>query len=200
MKKSILFIIGVLLISSFTAQAQLKYGIKAGVNLSKVSISQGKGNFNTENYTGFQVGPMVEFTVPIIGVGLDAAVMYSQQGIKLNGNEKKLSTLFVPVNFKYKISFLDVVGAYAAVGPYASFNLGDDKFTFSNIEKEVKAKSFSAGLNFGIGVELISHIQVGVNYQLGLTEDFKSTSLGGVTEQLFKGKQRGWTVSAAYLF
>ncbi|MDH8701406.1 hypothetical protein M2138_000747 [Dysgonomonadaceae bacterium PH5-43] len=200
MKKSFLLIISALVLTSLTVNAQIKYGLKAGVNLSKVSISDGANNLDPENYTGFQVGPMVEFTVPIIGLGLDAAIMYSQQGLKVNDESKKLSTLFIPINLKYKITFMNVVGAYAAVGPYASLNLGNNDFSLDALAADVKAKSFGAGLNFGIGVELLSKLQVGVNYQLGLTEDFKATTVGGAATELFNGKQRGWTVSAAYFF
>ena len=41
-----------------------------------------------------------------------------------------------------------------------------------SVADQVKAKNFSAGLNFGAGVELISHLQVGFNYGLGLTDNY----------------------------
>ncbi|GHS97847.1 membrane protein [Bacteroidia bacterium] len=204
MKKNLFLLVAFLLIG-ISAQAQLKFGLKAGVNLSKASIEGSFGetiatNLVVENLTGFQVGPMVEFTVPILGIGFDAAALYSQEGFKLKGVEKayKTNNLLVPVNLKYKLTFLNVVGAYVAAGPYAKFN-------FDDIKSQYESKSFGAGLNFGFGVELLGHLQVGVNYQLGLTEDFSSIKLPGITEipnisNDLKGKPQGWTVSAAYLF
>jgi hypothetical protein len=206
MKKKLVIVLALVLLGGMSAQAQFKWGIKAGLNMSKVSFSgDAKDIYNAavENATGFQVGPMVEFTVPIIGIGLDAAVMYSQVGMKLPSLGDNLSvayktlkanTLYIPVNLKYKLTFLDVVGVYGALGPYANFKLSD------NLKNQWESKSFGAGLNFGIGVELLKHLQVGVNYQLGLTEDFSSLTLGSAANEAFKGKTRNWTVSAAYLF
>lgn len=193
MKKNFLLIIGVLLLTSLTAQAQLKYGLKAGVNIASASFD--KEVFEKSNMTGFQVGPMVEFTVPVLGVGLDAAVLYSQQGFKIKNLDEtyRAHTLDIPVNFKYKFNLV-VMGAYLAAGPYASFNLSD------NLKNQYESKSFGAGLNFGLGVELLSKLQIGANYKLGLTEDYSTVSLSSAAGSAIKGKQRGWTISATYFF
>ena len=49
------------------AQAQLlKWGVKGGVNMTKIDWDGGyKGN--KDNSTGFFIGPMAEFTIPIVG-------------------------------------------------------------------------------------------------------------------------------------
>ncbi|MDL2224038.1 PorT family protein [Bacteroidales bacterium OttesenSCG-928-M06] len=194
MKKNFLFIIGVLLLSSLTAQAQFKYGLKAGVNIANASLS--KDVINKSNMTGFQVGPIIEFTVPVLGIGLDAAALYSQQGFKVKDIDEKTyrtHTLDVPVNLKYKFNLV-VMGAYLTAGPYASFNLSD------NLKDQYKSKSFGAGLNFGLGIELLSHLQVGASYKLGLTDDYSGLTVKNGISEAFKGKQRGWTISAAYFF
>ncbi|MBS1319920.1 MAG: PorT family protein, partial [Parabacteroides sp.] len=51
-----------------------------------------------------------------------------------------------------------------------------------------------AGLNFGAGVELISHLQVGINYGLGLTDNYSAEKYD------LNAKNRGWSVTAAILF
>ena len=43
------------------AQAQLHFGVKGGLNLSKASFSDVKENFKKDNFTGFFIGPMAEF-------------------------------------------------------------------------------------------------------------------------------------------
>ncbi|MDR0507929.1 MAG: PorT family protein [Dysgonamonadaceae bacterium] len=203
MKKSLILLVILSLFTAITAQAQFKWGLKAGLNISKASFDEKV--IATENLTGFQVGPMIELTVPAINIGFDAAVLYSQQGTKIKIEETlldesyKTNTLEVPVNLKYKISLLDLVGAYVAVGPYASFKLSDD------IKKQAEAKSFGAGLNFGLGVELLSHLQVGFNYKLGLTDDYSqkfqiSDALGAMKEYENGGKTSQYTISAAYFF
>lgn len=196
MKKNVLIIIALFVCTAFVAQAQPKFGLRAGVNIAKPSLNTEV--FKSDNLTGFQVGPTVDFTLPIIGLGFDASVLYSQQGMKIENLESmKQHTIDVPINLKYKFDLV-VMGAYLTAGPYARFNVSDDF-------KEVwETKSFGAGLNFGAGVELLSKIQVGVTYQLGLTDDFSTTdlSIGGGVElaKEIKAKSRGWIISAAYFF
>lgn len=208
MKKYLVFTVIAVLFAALPAQAQFKWGVKGGVNLSSVSLKLNDvaGDIDPTNFTGFQVGPIMEFTVPIIGIGMDAAILYSQTGFKLKyndsgvlGNESTIKTgsLFVPVNLKYKLSLLNIVGAYAAIGPYAEFKIHD---SLGDFEDDFKVKSFGAGLNFGLGVELFSKIQVGANYQLGLTEDYGSADTIGMLGQAFKGKNRVWSITAALLF
>ncbi|MDR1682727.1 MAG: PorT family protein [Candidatus Symbiothrix sp.] len=215
MKKNWIFLLALLLTSGITVQAQLKFGLKAGVNLSNVALDGGAlaDNLEVDNFTGFHVGPIVEITVPILGIGLDAALLYSNEGFKVSGvkglsdaqtalfgeiETYKTNNLLVPVNLKYKLNVLNLIGAYAAIGPYAKFNI--DK-----MKEEYESKTFAAGLNFGIGVELLGHLQVGVNYQLGLTSDYNSLKVPGISDVLdplasLKGKPQIWTISAAYLF
>jgi len=194
MKKYFVFTVIAVLFTALSAQAQLKWGLKAGVNLSSMSFSNLEENINPSNFTGFQVGPMMEFTVPIIGVGMDAALLYSQTGFKLGGETFKNGSLLVPVNFKYKMSLLGIAGAFATVGPYADFKIHDDLGSF---QETLKTKSFGAGLNFGIGAELLSKLQVGVNYQLGLTDNYGSTD---AWDMITGGKTRVWSITAAYFF
>ena len=83
--------------------------------------------------------------------------------------------------------------------PYIGFRVGGDKFWDipGSVADQVKAKNFSAGLNFGAGVELISHLQVGFNYGLGLTDNY---SIEKVNLSDGAGKNRGWSITAAILF
>jgi hypothetical protein len=132
--------------------------------------------------------------VPVINIGFDASILYSQQGFKIK-EDFKTNTLDIPVNLKYKISALDILGIYFAVGPYASFKFSEDP------DDLMESKSFGAGLNFGLGIDLLGSMQVGAGYKLGLTDDYgvaKDNPLAAISN--FKGKQRGWTISAAYLF
>lgn len=177
--------------------AQAKFGIKGGANISKVSIS--KDVLNAGNVTGFNIGPMMEFTLPLVGVGMDAALLYSQKGVESLGESMKTSYLDVPVNLKWKFG-IPLVKLYLAAGPYVSFRIGGDRFWKipSQVGDQLKAKNFGAGLNFGAGVELINHLQVGFNYGLGLTNDYEALNLRDSFEG--NGKSRGWSISAAILF
>ena len=48
------------------AQAQIHFGVKGGLNLSKASFSNVGENFKKDNFTGFFIGPMAEFNIPML--------------------------------------------------------------------------------------------------------------------------------------
>ena len=84
MKKIIsVLMVAVCLMMAAPAQAQFHLGVKGGLNLSKVSFS--KSDLKGDNKTGFFVGPMAEFTIPIVGVGADIAALYSQTDLAAKG-------------------------------------------------------------------------------------------------------------------
>ena len=180
------------------AKSQLKFGVKGGLNISSVHLNS--DILKADNVTGFQIGPMIETTIPLIGVGLDAAILYSQKGMDVKsetGTSTNVKTDYidVPVNLKWKFG-LPIIKGYLAAGPYIGFRVGGDKFWEipGSVVGQVKAKNFSAGLNFGAGVELISHLQVGINYGLGLTDNYSAEKYD------LNAKTRGWSVTAAILF
>ena len=180
------------------AKSQLKFGVKGGLNISSVHLNS--DILKADNVTGFQIGPMIETTIPLIGVGLDAAILYSQKGMDVKsetGTSTNVKTDYidVPVNLKWKFG-LPIIKGYLAAGPYIGFRVGGDKFWEipGSVVGQVKAKNFSAGLNFGAGVELISHLQVGINYGLGLTDNYSAEKYD------LHAKNRGWSVTAAILF
>lgn len=180
------------------AKSQLKFGVKGGLNISSVHLNS--DILKADNVTGFQIGPMIETTIPLIGVGLDAAILYSQKGMDVKsetGTSTNVKTDYidVPVNLKWKFG-LPIIKGYLAAGPYIGFRVGGDKFWEipGSVVGQVKAKNFSAGLNFGAGVELINHLQVGINYGLGLTDNYSAEKYD------LNAKNRGWSVTAAILF
>ena len=56
------------------AEAQIKFGVKAGLNVNSVSLSNLGSNFSTDNRTGFFAGLQADVTVPFLGFGCDIAV------------------------------------------------------------------------------------------------------------------------------
>ena len=164
------------------AQAQLiKFGVKGGVNLSKLDIDGGYEG-NKDNATGFFIGPMAEITLPIVGLGVDGAVMFSQRGT----GEFKEQGFEVPVNLKYTIGLGSMMGVYLAAGPDFFFNLKD-----SDLEG-VKEKKTQVALNLGAGLKLLSKFQVGITYQIPMGESFEIANADL--------KNKTWQVSLAYIF
>ena len=97
-----ILMVAVALMVAAPAQAQLiKFGVKGGLNLTEIDM-KGSANWWEENTTGFFIGPMMEVTLPILGLGVDGAVMYSQRG----KGATKQQGVEVPLNLKYSIGFI----------------------------------------------------------------------------------------------
>ena len=71
------------------AQAQIKFGLKGGLNITTLSFSEDA--FKGDNRTGFFIGPMAELTIPVIGLGVDVAALYNQAKGKTDYYEEQAS-------------------------------------------------------------------------------------------------------------
>ena len=173
------------------AQAQIHFGVKGGLNLSKASLSDVPGNFKKDNFTGFFIGPMAEFNIPIIGLGVDASLLFAQRGVKVTpeGADEytvKQNGLDIPVNLKYNIGLGSLLGLYVAAGP-------DFYFDFEK-KSGIDKKKAEVGINVGAGVKLLNHLQVGANYNIPLGDTAKIEGTDG------SYKTKTWQVSVAYIF
>ncbi len=196
MKKSIsTFLVVILSIFTFSVQAQIGFGVKGGLNLTKASLN--KSSFDSDNFTGFFIGPMAEFTVPLIGIGMDAALLFSQRGTKIEDKTVKQNGLEIPVNLKYTIGFSSLFAVYLAAGPDFMFNFKKEKETrYYDVELN---KSYVA-LNLGAGIKLMHKLQLGVNYNIPFSDsgEIMYTNQGNEITSGFKN--RIWQVSLAYMF
>lgn len=198
MKKiiSTLLVAVCLLMVAAPAQSQLRWGLKGGLNLSKASFD--KSDLKSDNFTGFFIGPMAEFTIPVIGLGVDGALLFSQKGLKIDGADEtiKQNGIEIPVNLKYSFGLGDMASIFVAAGPSFYFDFSKDKGVKGLTE--IKQKDAQVALNLGFGVKLINHLQIGANYNMPLTKtaEFKVADL--VSADSYKSKT--WQISLAYLF
>lgn len=168
------------------AQAQLiKFGVKGGVNMTKVDFDEYK-----DKMAGFFIGPMAEVTIPIVGLGVDASLLFSQKGIKADEDATKQLGLDIPVNLKYTIGLGSTLGIFVAAGPNFFFDFKGD-------EDGIEKKKAQVGINVGAGVKLLKHLQIGINYNIPLGDHFSVVEAG---EAVIKGKDKTWQISAAYIF
>lgn len=184
--------------ASFTAEAQFKFGLRAGVAVNGLHFSEDM--FKSDNCAGFTGGAMIEFTVPAIGVGLDASVMYVRRNSEWLENNQitkdNRDYIDIPINLKWKINIPlinNIARPYLATGPSFSF-LTSRKA----IEDAYKNKSFDTAWNFGFGLELFKKVQIGANYGIGLTKALKAVDATGTG--YVEGRNSYWTITAAYLF
>lgn len=176
------------------AQAQIKFGVKAGLNVSKLS----ENIVSKDNRAGFFVGPTAEFTLPLLGLGIDGSVLYNQFGVDSEEGTSTKKSIEIPINLRWTVGFSSLVGAYVAVGPQFGFNIGDR--WFNSINNVCEFKKNTTSFNVGAGLKLLGHLQVGANYNFALKDNGKIHD-GDIEDLATIGfKQNTWQVSVAYLF
>ena len=219
MKKlqALLLLVVAVAVSALPAAAQFRIGPRVGVEVNSMRLN--KDVFDNDNRAGFTGGVQAEFTIPVINLAFDLSVMYVHRvsdskaiAGQLTGavdadnealvnakNFKKRDYIEIPLNFKYKIG-LPIVGKvfspYIFTGPSFAFLASKRDITAA-----YKNKAFDVAWNFGLGVQLFSHLQVGASYGLGITKTVEKLNVAGITSGTpIEGKNNYWTITAAWLF
>ncbi len=196
MKKLFTAILTVVAIMSATvASAKVQFGLKGGLNVTNMSLNADE---LISNKAGFFVGPTVKFTVPIVGIGFDAAVVYDQRNADIDEYSLKQQSINIPINLRYNYGFSSLVGVYIAAGPQFGIGIGDKSISFEDYGSyDISDTNFS--INVGAGVTLLNHLEVGFTYNIacGKTGELNVVDVATST---FKGRSNAWQVSAAYYF
>ena len=181
------------------AQAQFKFGLKGGLNITDMSFSSDV--LESSNRAGFFIGPTVKFTLPIVGLGVDASALYDQREAKVKGTDKKLKqqAINIPINLRYDIGLGSLAAIYLAAGPQFGFNIGDKHQTLIEDVADWKLNTSNFSVNVGAGVMLLSHLQVGANYNIVCGKTGEVTVFDGVKE-VVRGRSNTWQISLAYYF
>lgn len=206
MKKVILLFFVAL--CTFGAQAQeLKYGVTAGVNVSKPS--------NSDSHIGFNVGAKGELSFEnniYAGVGLTLSskgrksVGFYDSATKTGATWNTTQYyLEIPVYVGYKAPITENVKLFGNVGPYIGVELFGKSIvtdevagkksekTVDNVFKDKVQERFDWGLGANVGVEFRNHYQLSLGYSLGMNNIYKkNTNLNS--------KNRVFNISFAYIF
>ena len=182
--KKLFAVCGLALLMTIPASAQLSWGIRAGVNAvnNDITAIDKETVVSKDSYTGFFAGPMMEFQIPIIGAGVDAAILYSQKGMEIAEKETiKEQAIAIPESLKYTLGLGNFLGAFVQAGPQLNYNLGELTTLY---QEDIKGDNLQSGfadvkefamnrmvwsMNLGVGVKLFNHLQAAVNYNMPLT-------------------------------
>lgn len=207
MKKilSLVFIVAAMMYAT-SANAQVKFGLKGGLNVTSMSFSEDV--FDASNKTGFFVGPMVKVTVPIVGLSFDAAALYDQKEakVKANGDDYELTgknvkqqSINIPVNVRYGFGLSSLANAFVFAGPQWGINVGDKNFKWADTASySLKKSNFS--VNVGAGVTLLSHLQISANYNIACGKTAEVNLLNGVGKAIDKSNNNSWQIALGYWF
>lgn len=211
MKKvlSLVFMVAAMMYAT-SANAQIKFGLKGGLNVTSMSFCEDV--FDASNKTGFFVGPMVKVTVPIVGLSFDAAALYDQKEadvkyVGTNGDfgqaNVKQQSINIPVNVRYGFGLSSLANIFLFAGPQWGINVGGKNFTWNETSSySLKKSNFS--VNVGAGVTLLNHLQVSANYNIacGKSADASfSKALETVTNAgKDKSRNNSWQIALGYWF
>jgi opacity protein-like surface antigen len=179
--KKFLLITMVALLGMATANAQIKFGAKAGANLSTITDDN-----DAKLKFGFHVGGFAEFAIND-RIAIQPELLYSNQGatssltrtiegIEVNGDQTiNLNYINLPVLLKINL----VEGLSAEVGPQVGFllsakskvevsALGFSQTTSESIKDQCKTLDISAVL--GLSYTFVEKFVVGARYGFGLTK------------------------------
>ena len=184
-----LFFGSLFLLITFFTNAQVKVGIKAGLDFSGESLMGNGIKVTTSSVTGFNAGVIMN-----IGLGtvfIQPGLLFSQKGGSTYGGQESvqetLNYLEIPVNLVHWISNGYVMG-FINTGPRLSIGIsGQDVKSGSTISSQTQNVKFGSStgdyntLDFGWGIG--GGIQVGnvftcFNYTFGVTNLLAGTTDG----------------------
>jgi len=183
-----------LTISTTFAQGEVRFGVKAGLNLASIggdAYYAGFGGFDSR--TSFHIGALVEipFTEKI---SLQPEVLYSAQGSKLNfgtgggSADTKLDYINIPILGKYHI----LAGLSGELGPVIGILANAD----DNLAGDAKNryKSVDVGVAIGASYRLPMGFFGSLRYNKGVTDINDNTTITA------KNQNNVFQVSAGYTF
>ena len=210
MKKilSLVFMVAAMMYAT-SANAQIKFGLKGGLNVTSMSFSEDV--LDASNKTGFFVGPMVKVTVPIVGLSFDAAALYDQKeaDVKYNIDGElgkttvRQKSINIPVNVRYGFGLSSLANAFLFAGPQWGINVGDKNFKWNETSSySLKKSNFS--VNVGAGVTLLSHLQISANYNIACGKSADASLSKAVDAVTNAGKDKShnnsWQIALGYWF
>ena len=191
---------------SVPVQAQVQFGVKGGLNVGSMSLNNDL--LKASNRTGYYFGPTIKFTLPVVGIGIDAAALYDQRETKLSNDKLKETSSFektvkqqqivVPINLRYNIGLSKMAALLFYAGPQFGFNVGDKNQNIDGKRIDWHFKNSNLSINAGAGVMLLNHLQVSVNYNIACGKTGEATV--DYTIDAIKARNHAWQVGAAYYF
>lgn len=190
-----LIIMATTLLMTQPCMAQFKFGIRGGANLVNMKLNNSIAD--KSNQAGFYVGPTVKFTVPIVGLSLDASALYDQKNAEVEGTTIKSQSIAIPINVRYGFGLSSLANVFLFAGPQFGFNIGKDK-KFSHSVEEWTWRSSQFSVNVGVGCTLLSHLEVKANYNIACKETGQMKNPG--INSISSSKYNSWQLGLAYYF
>lgn len=200
--KKILTLVVLLATITVAAQAQVKFGVKGGLNITSMKLD--KSVADKSNQAGFFIGPTVKFTLPVVGLGIDAAALYDQRSAKVLDETLKQQSIQIPINLRYGFGLGSTASFYLFAGPQFGFAIGDKVTGLAHDAADWRLKDSNLSANVGLGLMLLNHLQLSANYNIALGTtgevDVNNAINTAWNTAIGKAKANAWQISLAYYF
>lgn len=197
--KKILLLMAIVAVC-FGANAQSKFGVKAGFNFSSMTLKNNGLGLDTDVIPGIHIGFLMEKPLTN-GFYLQPGLLFSTKGTSyFHGSsdfEIHTNYLELPVNLVYKAE-LKSAKLLLAGGPYFAYGVGgkikengeEEDIKWGKKDKWYSLKPFEVGLNISLGFEL-HKFQYTLQYGFGLNNISANEGTKG---------NKVFGISAAYIF
>ncbi|MDY0779586.1 outer membrane beta-barrel protein [Tenacibaculum sp. IB213877] len=139
------------------SQAQLQFGIKAGINYNSDSFREVQEDVidgGAESKTGYHAGIWLRAKIPAIGLYLRPELVYTslKSDVTLNSTGAKTSYDFQKIDIPVLLGKKFLKIAYVHIGPSFQY-IVDGDLDWDEV-RDIKADGFTVGLQMGGGIEL----------------------------------------------
>jgi len=184
MKRTVFAILAMLLLVATDVTAQVaQWGITGGMNVSKINWkdvdwSNVQQEVKPQTEKGWYVGITGKATIPVVGLGIDGGLLYSQEGVDPGIEDCKAELahfISIPIHLRYDLAIWgveEIVVPFAMIGPQFNYAMNDIKFKDfegQGVDGIVK-KANSWRLDLGLGCILFEHLQLHYSYGIPLGE------------------------------
>lgn len=186
----------VLALAALPVWGQVRLGLRAGITVNELRLD--RDFVSSSNRAGYTGGLVLDMNIPVVGVGFEASAMYTYRNNRLTTQDHtfKRHYIDIPVYARYRLSIPGVqqyFAPYVFTGPCFSILFDDDAPIGIN-----NSRTYTSW-DVGGGADLFNHLRLSVSYGIGITRaleiidsEYKGTQV--------EGKDRHWTLSAAWLF
>ncbi|MEN6618113.1 MAG: porin family protein [Rikenellaceae bacterium] len=198
MKKLLVLLLGILILNT-SSFSQAKFGIKGGLNFTKMANISSNVNETWKNQTGYQLGVALQFRIPRIGLAIQPELLYSTIETESSDNPAnsiKLDYVTLPVNFELGIDML-LFRPFIVASPFISYAIQKgarlEDQPWDNINR------FDYGVGLGAGIDLWN-LQIMGKYNWGLGKLQAAGHEWDQAETYKNATLQGFQLSVAFLF
>ena len=190
------FLLVMTIASVMPAQAQVRFGLRGGLTLGELKFD--RNVIDSDNRVGYSGGLLLDFNIPVVGLGIEASLMYTHRDNRLTDHDRifKRDYIDIPVYARYRLALpaiKRVIVPMVYTGP-------DFSILFSeNAPENYKNRKTYLSWDVGAGADLFNRVRVTATYGIGISKamEYVDSEFNG---DKVEGKDRYWTVSAALLF